>query len=214
LATAAWRVASVHRGAAEQLAAAVANGARQTGRDWPVRFLTNHDVPLVIDLDAPDRLGIDRVLAAHAANHVRDPRRAAVVVDMGTAITIDLVAADGSFVGGAILPGMDLAARALAEHTDALPRVTLEGLTAPPAAVAKAAVPAIESGLFWGAVGAIRELVARYAVDLAAPPDVFLTGGGAPLVAQALAGSKFQVRFIPHLVIAGIALLDQDVDAS
>lgn len=207
---AAWLVASVHRGSSDRLAAGVAELARQSGRDWPVRILANRDVPLVVQIDQPDLLGIDRTVAAYAANRVRDPRRAAIVVDMGTATTVDLLQTDGSFVGGAILPGIDISARALAEHTDALPRVTLEHLERPPAAVAKAAVPAIESGLFWGAVGAIRELVNRYSAGLPTPPEVFLTGGASPLVARALAETDhFSVRHLPNLVLAGIALAEQ-----
>jgi len=207
-----WLVSSVHRGSSERLAAAVADLARQAGCDWPVRFLTNRDVPLVIHLDEPDNLGVDRAVASFGVNRVRDPRRAAIVVDMGTATTVDLLQTDGSFVGGAILPGITLSARALAEHTDVLPLVSLDHLRHPPAPVAKAAVPAIESGLFWGAVGAIRELVSRYSAGMPEPPEVYLTGGAAPLVAQALvATDHFSVQHVPHLVLAGIALADQSL---
>jgi type III pantothenate kinase len=205
-----WLTASVHRATSERLVAAVADIARKAGREWPLRFLTNRDVPLVIHLDQPDLLGIDRVVAAFAVNWVRDPRRAAVVADLGTATTVDLLAADGAFAGGSILPGITMSGQALAEHTDVLPLVTLDKLERPPAALAQAAVPAIESGLFWGAVGAIRELVNQYAGDLAEPPEVFLTGGASRLVAEALTGGGLAIRHVPNLVLAGIALVDRD----
>ena len=93
-----------------------------------------------------------------------------------------------------------------------LPLVSLDQLERPPAAVAKAAVPAIESGLFWGVVGAIRELASRYAAGLAGPPELFLTGGASRLVAQALAETdQLAVRYVPHLVLGGIALISQEL---
>ena len=90
-----------------------------------VRFdnLTYRDVPLTIRVEEPARVGIDRLLAALAADRLRQRDRAAIVVDLGTAITVDLVEADGAFAGGAILPGIATSARALAEQTDALPQV-------------------------------------------------------------------------------------------
>lgn len=197
-----WLVASVHRGAAERLATAI--------RQWPMRQLTYRDVPLVIRVDAPERVGIDRLMAAVAADRVRRPDRAAIIVDAGTAITIDLLDENGAFCGGAILPGIALAARALAEQTDALPRVALEHLGHPPAPLGKSTAPAIESGLYWGAVGAIRELVRRLSAELAAPPDVLITGGTSPQVAEVLAANEaWLVRHEPHLVLAGIALVSR-----
>lgn len=204
-----WLVSSVHRGTSERLAAAVAELAKKRKLDWPVRLLTHRDVPLVIHIDRPELLGIDRAVASFAVNRVRDPRRAAVVVDMGTATTVDLLREDGAFVGGAILPGIGLSARALAEYTDVLPLVSLEHLKHPPQPLAKSAVPAIESGLFWGAVGGIRELVTRFSADLTAPPEVFLTGGASPHVTEALTDNWLTVRHVPHLVLAGIALAAQ-----
>ena len=183
--------------------------AKKLGRRWPLRQLTYRDVPLVIHVDAPERVGIDRLLAAVAADRLRRPDRAAIIVDAGTAITVDLLDENGAFCGGAILPGIAMSARALEEQTDALPRVALEHLAHPPAPLGKSTVPAIESGLYWGAVGAIRELIRRLAAPLAAPPDVLLTGGASPEVAEILAASEnWSVRHVPHLVLAGIALVD------
>jgi type III pantothenate kinase len=156
----------------------------------------------------PARVGIDRLLAALAADRLRRPDRAAIVVDLGTAITVDLLDADGAFRGGAILPGIAMSAAALAEHTDALPRVAMEQLERPPAAVGASTVPAIESGLYWGAVGAVRELIGQMSSDLDASPDVFLTGGASEHVAEILAANAmFEVHHVPHLVLSGIALV-------
>jgi type III pantothenate kinase len=204
----AWLVASVHRGAAEKLATAVSEWIVQARVDCSIRRLSYQDVPLTIDVDEPARVGIDRLLAALAADRLRQRDRAAIVVDLGTAITVDLLDASGAFRGGAILPGIALSARALEEHTDALPLVAMDHLEKPPAPIGKSTVPAIEAGLYWGAVGAVRELVSQMSAGLAAPPDVFLTGGASTHVAELLvAGSPHSVYHVPHLVLSGIALV-------
>ena len=206
---AAWLVASVHRRAAELLKATLRDVMNDLRRDDTIRQLTHLDVPLAIRVEEPPRVGIDRLLAALAANRLRRPDRAAVVVDLGTAITVDLLTADGAFAGGAILPGIAMSARALAEQTDALPRLMLDHLEQPPAALGTSTAPAIQAGLYWGAVGAIRELACRLSAGLSPPPDVFITGGASPHVAELLAAhGELLVRHVPHLVLAGIALVD------
>lgn len=213
---AAWMVASVHRGATERFVAAVTKLAAQSNATWPLRQINYRDVPLTIRVDQPERVGIDRLLAALAADRLRQRDRAAIVVDLGTAITVDLVDDSGAFVGGAILPGIAMSARALAEQTDALPHVGVDRLDRPPAALGKSTVKAIESGLYWGAVGAIRELITLYSADAAVPPDVFVTGGASADVAQLLAANEDatdhsagnrRTRHVPHLVLAGIAMV-------
>ena len=201
-----WSIGSVHRGAGDLLAATLAAWSKQLGTSWPIRRLTYQDVALEIRVEEPPRVGIDRLLAAVAANCLRAADRAAIVVDLGTAITVDLVEADGAYAGGAILPGIGMSGRALAEQTDALPRVVLD-LKTQPAPLGKTTVGCIEAGLYWGAVGAIGELIRQLASRLPAEPDCFITGGASaafvePLQAQA------SVRHEPHLVLAGIALLD------
>ena len=114
-----------------------------------------------IRVDEPARVGIDRLLAAFAANRLRAPQKAAIVIDLGTAITVDLVEVDGGFAGGAILPGIGTAGSALADQTDALPHIQLSHSSGPPAPLGKSTAAAIEAGLYWGAVGAIEKLVSE-----------------------------------------------------
>jgi type III pantothenate kinase len=204
----AWLVSSVHRGAAERFAEAVGSLAKTRKAAWPLRLLNFRDVPLVIAIEAPELVGIDRLLAAAAAEKLRRRDRAAIVVDLGTATTVDLVTAAGEFAGGAILPGMAMSARALEEQTDALPHVAIDGWPGPPQSLGKATVPAIMSGLFWGTLGAIHELVEQLSIGLAAPPEVFVTGGTSRLFAEQLVAThKMAVQHIPHLVLRGIALV-------
>ena len=96
--------------------------------------------------------GIDRLVDAVAANRLRKSHRPAAIVDVGTAITVDLVAADGAFLGGSILPGIALSARALHEFTDLLPLVDVGELVEPPPALGTDTEAAMRSGLFWGAM--------------------------------------------------------------
>lgn len=211
---AAWVVSSVHRGATEQLTAAVAATASELGHTWTIRQLAFLDVPLVVEVDAPERVGMDRLMGAVAADRMRPKNRAAIVVDLGTATKLGLLSDVGAFVGGAILPGLAMSARALEEQTDALPHVDVERWQTPPHPLGKSTVPAIEAGIFWGTVGAARELIAEYAKGLADPPAVFVTGGGTPLVAEVLArDGALELQHRPHLVLSGVAIVDATLSA-
>jgi type III pantothenate kinase len=167
------------------------------------------DVPLSVRVDSPERVGIDRLLGALAANRLRRRDCGAIVVDLGTAITVDFLSADGAFEGGAILPGIAMSARALAEQTDALPQTAFALLEQPPAPFGKSTVAAIESGLYWGAVGAIREIATKMSLGLDGPADIFITGGASAYLTELLTeSSTWTVRQVPHLVLAGIALAE------
>lgn len=170
------------------------------------RWLSNTELPIEVRVDEPQRVGIDRLLAAVAANQLRRPQTPAIVVDLGTALKVDLISADGAFCGGAIAPGIRMSARALCEQTDALPESELVELNESPPSVGTNTHAAIRSGLYWGAVGAVRELIARHRDGLTTPPQVFLTGGAAPAVAKLIGSPEYTVRYVPDLVLRGIAV--------
>lgn len=174
--------------------------------DQEIERVTSETAPIELRVDEPAKIGVDRVLAAVAANRLRHADKPAIVVDVGTAITVDLVAADGALEGGAILPGPGLAARALAEKTDALPDIRFGELDASPDAVGRSTEPAIRAGIYWGCVGAVRELIARQRDRLVVPPQVFLTGGAAPAFARLIGGPDLTVRCLPHLTLSGVAI--------
>jgi type III pantothenate kinase len=203
-----WWISSVHSGARDRFLGVVRRLAGQLGRGWSLYSIANDEVPLRLEVAFPERVGTDRLMAALAANRLRQADRAAIVIDLGTAIKVDVVMRDGAFAGGAILPGLAMSARALDEQTDALPRVAVDQWSVPPAALGKSTEPAIAAGLFWGAVGAIRELVEQYATDFGPSPNVFASGGASQLVAAVLKERHgLGVVHVPHLVLAGIALL-------
>lgn len=199
-----WRVSSVHRPTEQRLSVWM----RQRCPEADYRVFQLVDLPLAVQVDFPERVGMDRLMAAVAANHLRPAKSPAIVVDAGTAITVDLVSEEGAFLGGAILPGLRLVARALSAGTDQLPLVE-SCLEAPPPVLGKNTTAAIQSGLFWGSLGAVRELISRLGETAQTPPPVFLTGGDAarlmPLLSadQRLPGT---IRFVEDLVLWGIAL--------
>lgn len=202
-----WSIGSVHRDGTVRLTEALATWTKQRRTNWRIRKLTHRDLPLRIRVEEPGRVGVDRLLAAVAANRLRTVDRPAITIDLGTALTVDLVDTDGSFAGGAILPGIALAGRALAEQTDALPHVTFNYDEPPPRPLGTSTRTAIQAGLYWGAIGAIGELVSRLSTLDQAPPDVFVTGGAGQFVFPFISQS-FAARFEPHLVLAGIVVAE------
>jgi type III pantothenate kinase len=202
----AWWIGSVNRPTTTRLI----DWLRATRPKDRITMLAAGDLQLVVAVERPDMVGIDRLLDAVAVNRLRDADRAAVIVDLGSAITVDAVLREGSFLGGVIMPGIGMAARALHEFTDLLPWVDVADLTRPPLPLGKGTLPAMKSGLFWGTVGAIEKSVELLSREVAGAPEVFLSGGAAPVIARAL---QRPVRHVPHLTLAGIALTAQGLPA-
>ncbi len=193
-----WWIASVQR----QTTSLFVDQLRERGASR-IALVSSQVLPLEIRLPRPDMVGVDRLLGAVAASHLRGAGQGAVVVHVGTAITVNLVSATGAFLGGAILPGITMSARAMHQFTDLLPLIDMQSLSEPPPAVGDATLAAMTSGLYWGAVGGIKQLIELYAAQVGGDPLILLTGGAAPSVAKLLPG---HARYEPHLVLAGIAL--------
>ncbi|HTN75114.1 MAG TPA: type III pantothenate kinase [Pirellulaceae bacterium] len=192
-----WLVGSVQRDAEARLARWVEH--HRPGDQY--RKLSNAELPIHIDVEFPERVGTDRLLAAIGANALREPARAAIVIDAGSAVTVDLIATDGSFQGGVIWPGRAMMTQVLAGNTDALPLITSPLSDAPPAIVGKSTDKAIKSGLFWGNVGAVREFVTQMQQQLPTAAHVFVTGGDAERLAQYACPTAQRVD---NLVLAGV----------
>lgn len=169
-----WRIAAVNAPARQQLVEQLA--AVHPRAD--ITVLTPAHVPMATRLPHPERTGIDRLLAIWRACQIY-PAQQVVVVDAGSAITIDCASRSGEFLGGVILPGLMLQFDSLARGTDALPAIE------PPDAHELAALPvpatdtitAIRSGIMLGTAAAIDRLIAR-SLDGSAHQVVF-TGGDA-----------------------------------
>jgi type III pantothenate kinase len=177
--------------------------------NWPQPKLVDlaAELPLRTNVDIPDHVGVDRLLDAVAANLLRSPDQPAIIIDSGTATTVNAVSAGGVFEGGAILPGLALQARSLHEYTALLPLVDVQSLAANPVgAVGRNTHGAIKSGIWFGQVGAIRELTARFANSFGRPPLLLVTGGMGRWLTPAL-GEEF--RFEPDLALRGLAFVAQ-----
>ena len=180
-------------------------------RDRPLLVASAGTVPLAVRVDRPDDVGADRLVNALAAARLHGTP--AVVVDFGTATTLDCVASDGAYVGGAIAPGLELGLEALAARTAKLPRIELR---APDRAIGRDTVSAMQSGTIFGYQALAAGLLARVRVELAdandvAPADVraILTGGlSAAPWARALEGID---AIDPDLTLKGLAILHAEV---
>ena len=163
-------------------------------------LVIGRDVPLEMKhaLENPESIGTDRLLTAAAAYAVIGD--ACVVADFGTATTIDCVDHYGIFLGGTIQPGLQLAAQSLHEHTSALPEVKP---VLPTDDYGSNTEKAILHGIYFGAVGALRGIVERYATLLGRWPQVVLTGGYAKLIAR---HADFADSLVPDLCLDGIFL--------
>jgi type III pantothenate kinase len=168
-------------------------------------------IPLAIRVDRPGEVGADRLVNALAAGRLYGTP--AVVMDFGTATTLDCVAADGSYVGGAIAPGLELGLDALAARTAKLPRIELR---APDRAIGRDTVGAMQSGTIFGyqalASGLLRRVRDELAEANGVRPDevhAILTGGlSAAPWARAVDGVE---AIDPELTLKGLAILHAEV---
>jgi len=173
--------------------AAQASGSRV---QWVGRDL---DLPIRVLTDNPQETGVDRVLNIAAA--YEQLGKACVVVDAGTAITIDCCNDAGEFVGGAIAPGVAMMLDALHEKTARLPRV--QAAIPDDSPFGRNTTQAILHGVYQGVRGMVRQIVENYACALTTWPDVIATGGDAELLFK-----DWDVihAVAPDLTLYGIAL--------
>jgi type III pantothenate kinase len=171
----------------------------QTSLDEEI-LVIGKDIPLPMQLwvDEPDMVGTDRVISAAAAYDVIGD--AVVVADFGTAVTIDLVDQNGIFLGGVICPGFEISAKALRDYTAQLPNIKI---TKPKAPYGKNTVDAINCGLYYSIVGALQEIIRRYAEKFGKWPQTIITGSGAKVIAG---DCEFIDNYVPNLVVKGIVL--------
>ncbi len=180
-------------------------------RDRPLLVATAGTMPIPVRVDRPDEVGADRLVNALAAARLHGTP--AVVADFGTATTVDAIAADGAFIGGAIAPGLQLGLDALAAGTSQLPRIDLR---TPDRAIGRDTVSAMQSGVVLGYQALASGLIGRVRHELAdeagvAPGEVkvILTGGlsAAPWI-SAIEGVD---AIDPDLTLKGLAILHAEI---
>ncbi len=145
--------------------------------------------PLVVDAgvktgvrvryEPPRAVGADRVCDAAAVQHLYGGP--ACVVDFGTATTFNAISREGDYLGGAIAPGLNIAADALFARAAKLTRVDL---TRPPSVIGRNTPHAIQAGLLFGYVGLVEGMVARFRQELGPDMKVIATGGLSEIVAR------------------------------
>lgn len=149
--------------------------------------------------DNPREVGADRIVNAVAAYELHGGPL--IVVDFGTATTVDCVSKDGDYVGGAIAPGYQISADALFTRTAKLPRVPLQR---PECAIGTNTVASMQSGLFWGYVGLVNELARRCKNEFDTHPRCVATGG----LARLIGGACDEIdAHDEHLTLKGLRIL-------
>ena len=192
--TASILMADVNEPVAKRLASAIkdqlSEEVYQIGTDIPI--------PMMVRLDPETITGTDRLLNALAA--WESVKQACIVVDSGTAVTVDFVDGEGTFHGGAIAPGASMQLRAMHEFTDALPDV--EFCSPQGGAFGKSTGDAMILGVFAGIRGLVWRLVEQYAGEYGAYPMVIATGGDAETI---FGDDELIDRVVPNLTLIGIA---------
>lgn len=175
-----------------------------------LRVLTGHN-PIVVGagiktgmniaIDNPAELGSDMVVTGVAA--VADYPLPAIVVDMGTATTIEVIDANANFLGGAIIPGIRLSLEALSSGTSKLPNVPIQ---VPDRCIGTNTVTCMQSGSIFGAAALIDGMVDRMEDELGQPATVIATGGLASLVVP---HCRRKIIYDKDLLLRGLAIIFQ-----
>jgi len=154
---------------------------------------------LPVLVDNPSEVGADRIVNCVAAyERFGGP---CIVVDMGTATTFDVISKRGEFVGGAIAPGLGIAADALFEHAARLPRVDVKR---PPKVVGTNTTDNIQIGLYYGYIGLVDGILERLLAETGPETKLVATGGLARLIAG---GSKYLSEVDPMLTLTGLRII-------
>ncbi|OIP51434.1 MAG: pantothenate kinase [Deltaproteobacteria bacterium CG23_combo_of_CG06-09_8_20_14_all_60_8] len=169
--------------------------------------------PLVVDgrldtgmrmrTDHPEEVGADRIVNAVAGYAQFDT--SLIIVDFGTAITLDCVSAQGDYLGGAIAPGLAISQEALSSRTARLPRVDVS--SPPAAAIGTNTVDAMKAGLLYGFGGLVEGLINRIKAEFAPDrPKVIATGGMAEIIAPYAPSIE---AVLPMLTLEGLRILHE-----
>ena len=174
------------------------------------RTILNHQhIPLDLSAVDEEQVGIDRLLSTLGARGARENLFPMIVVDIGTAVTIDAVTTEGAFLGGVIMPGIYLSSIALADYTDRLPlvEVNIADLQGLPKAIGTCTQDAIKGGLVWGLIGAIEAVVKQQQKMLGPGAHLIVDGADSDLVSNL----PFDVSTMDHLCLRGIIHVAQNV---
>jgi type III pantothenate kinase len=191
-----WILTGVHPRRRENLA----DWLRDRGEIVIVLTLASQ-LPIRVALEHPDKVGIDRLLDAVAALSRQRRGEPAIMVDAGSAVTVDWLTATGEFAGGTIFPGLRLMAQSLHDYTALLPVVEVS--QPEPPMPGKSTIAAMQAGIYWTVAGGIRAISERMSAQTAKQPAIYLTGGDAALLVPAL-GER--VQHWPEMTLEGLRI--------
>jgi type III pantothenate kinase len=174
--------------------------ARRYLRITPVFVAPGIRTGMPVLVDNASEVGADRIVNGVAA-YARF-REAVIVIDFGTATTFDAVSSRGEYLGGAIAPGLGISSQALFEATAKLPRIDLRR---PERAIGKSTVASMQSGIFYGYLGLVREILTQIRSEMEGAPRVIATGGLSPLLEPEL--STWVDEVDPNLTLTGLRIL-------
>ena len=160
---------------------------------------TDMNLGLTIKYDNPKEVGADRVVNGVAAYYLYGGP--AIVVDLGTAITFDVISEEAEYLGGLIYPGIGISLSGLFAKTALLPQVNFEQ---PSKLIGTNTVGSIQSGLYYGTMGMVDGLLERLCAELGAAPQIIATGGQASMIQ---AGSRLVEHLDEDLTLKGLRLL-------
>jgi len=151
--------------------------------------------------DNPREVGADRIVNAVAV--IERYGKPAIVVDFGTATTFDVISERGEYLGGAIVPGIQISAEALFERTAKLPRIDI---TRPKVVVGKSTVASMQSGFYYGYLSLVEGMLNRIKAEMNFNPIVIATGGLAHLI---VGGSPLIDHIDPLLTLEGLRIIHE-----
>ena len=196
-----WAVSSVNSARAQELEQWV----KEQRPEDHFHLIAESEVDLQSDVQSRKQLGRDRLIAAWMAVQLNDNAGPVIVVDAGTAVTVDLVDAQLVFQGGTIFPGADSNFQQLVKNTDALPSLSqkrrselLKDMKL--GAVGKSTEQAIFNGVYQSQIGGIIGIIDAMSKQISSQPTVYATGGGLEDISKFLPKSWIQV---PDLVLRG-----------
>ncbi len=152
----------------------------------------------------PNEVGADRIVNAVAA--YRKYKTSLIVIDFGTATTLDVISEKGEYIGGAIVPGVMISAEALFQRASRLPRVEI--FKAPDTVIGRDTIDSIKSGLIYGNAAMVDGMVERMAKEMNSTPRIIATGGIAPLISGL---SKTIEKVEPSLTLDGLRIISNEM---
>jgi type III pantothenate kinase len=182
-----------------QLNASLDETARRYLGTEPLFVTTDIDTGITVKTDNPSEVGADRIVNAVAAfSRYGGP---CIVVDFGTAITLDAISSQGEYLGGAICPGIAIASEALFRRTARLPQIEL---LKPAKVIGSNTVASLQAGLYYGTLGMVDAILERIIAELGGAAKVVATGGQARVICPA---SRYIEEINEHLTLEGLRII-------